>query len=298
MDRIVLKIMPENDGRTVEGILRVEYFMSRSLLRKIKREGSVFLNEKAVFLRDRVKAGDNLAVSMDFDEKSHILPDHTPIEVVYEDNCLLAVNKPAGVIVHPVMCENTNTLANSVMGHWIEKGKTNPVFRPVFRIDRDTSGLVLIAGSRMAHAGLDRQLRNRAMRRTYIAVVHGQVHSDEGVIDMPVARKEGSMVERAVSDDGARAVTHYRVLKRLQKIDNASVLELLLETGRTHQIRVHMSHIGHPLLGDSLYGGSRDIISRQALHSYRIAFTHPETGDEMELKCDLPEDMKELTRLF
>lgn len=253
------------------------------------------MNGKAVFLRDRVKAGDNLLVSMEFNENSDILPEHTPIDV-YEDNCLLVVNKPAGVIVHPVTGENTNTLANSVMGHWLLKGKENPVFRPVFRIDRDTSGLVFIAGSRMAHADLDRQLRNRTMKRTYIAVVHGHPIG-EGVINLPVARKEGSIVERAVCDDGARAVTHYRVVKFLQQY-NASVLELSLEAGRTHQIRVHLSHIGHPLPGDSLYGGRRDIISRQALHSYRIAFTHPETEDQMELKVSLPEDMKKITEIL
>jgi 23S rRNA pseudouridine1911/1915/1917 synthase len=174
------------------------------------------------------------------------------------------------------------------------RGKARPVYRPVFRIDRDTSGLVLIAGSRLAHNSLDGQLRGGTLQRKYIAVAHGRISKGEGVIDLPLARKKGSTVEREISPEGVRAITHYRLLKYLPPID-ASVLELWLETGRTHQIRAHLSHLGHPLLGDGLYGGDTGLIKRQALHSCNIAFSHPQTGEKMNLRSKLPGDMEKIT---
>jgi len=283
----------DDHGRTIAGVLKERYAMSRSLLRRIKREGKTFLNGDPVFLNERLAIGDNLIVEMDIGRESQIDPEDLDLEKIYEDESLLVLNKPPGMLVHPVRGERSGTLANAVIGYWKKSGKPCGVFRPVFRIDRDTSGLVVVSGNHLAHLSLARQIQNKTMERVYIAVAGGLVTSHKGIIDLPIARKSGSIVEREVSSSGSRAVTHYRVIKRLPQID-ASVLEVKLETGRTHQIRVHMSYMGHPLLGDSLYQGREGDIARQALHAYRAAFSHPITGVRMDLYCPLPQDMMAL----
>ncbi|MFZ5645660.1 MAG: RluA family pseudouridine synthase [Bacillota bacterium] len=293
METVKLTISENDQGRTIEAVLKERYSMSRSLIRKIKREGQVYLNGNPVFLIERVGKGDILVVVINSEKGSDILPEEIPLKIIYEDEDVIAVDKPPGMIVHPVRGERENTLANAVIGYWLKKGKRNPVYRPVYRIDRDTSGIVLVAGTRMAHLSLDLQLRERIMKRKYIAIAGGLVFNNYGVINEPIGRKKGSIVEREVTGSGSVSVTHYSVIKRLPDIE-ATVLEVVLETGRTHQIRVHMSHIGHPLLGDTLYGGNRDLIKRQALHSHRAEFNHPKTGERIVLKSDLPEDMKKL----
>lgn len=293
MDRVSLIVDKEDGGRTVAAVLKDRMLFSRSLLRRVKREGRVFLNGAPALLVDRVEEGDSLEVDTQSGQQSDIDPEEIPLHIEYEDNSLLAVNKPAGMLVHPVRRERHQTLANAVMFHWIKQGKTNAVFRPVYRIDRDTSGLVLVSGSHPAHLSLVAQVLGKTMKRLYIAVAEGMVQADRGTVDEPIDRKSGSIIERQVSPAGVPAVTHYRVIRRLPEI-NATVLELSLETGRTHQIRVHMAYLGHPLLGDSLYGGSCRHIKRQALHSYRLVFSHPQTGKKVDLRCSLPDDIKSL----
>lgn len=288
-----LLVEKEDHGRAIGGLVRERLGVSRSLLRRIKREGSIILNGEPVTAVTRVKEGDTITLEMELGRQSDIIPDDGLLDIVYEDSCLMVVNKSAGMLVHPVAGERAGTLANSVLGHWLKKGKANPVFRPVYRIDRDTSGLVLVSGSHLAHLALERQLRAKTMRRVYIAVAGGKIAEERGTIDCPIARKPGSIVEREVSPGGKPAVTHYRVIKRLPAV-GATVLEVTLETGRTHQIRVHMSHLGHPLLGDTLYGGDRIHIERHALHSYRLVFTHPASGRLVDLTGALPDDMKKL----
>lgn len=293
MDRLQFIAGREDGGRTVAAVLKERFLFSRSLLRRVKKEGEVLLNGRQALLVERVEEGDTLCVRTDTGRQSSIDPQGFPPDIVYEDESLLVLNKSAGVLVHPVRNERVGTLANAVMGHWLGSGKRNPVFRPVFRIDRDTSGLVLVSGSHVAHLGLNSQIGDKTMKRTYIAVAEGTVLKQQGVIEEPIARKSGSIVEREVSLSGATAVTHYRVIKRLTDI-NATVLEASLETGRTHQIRVHMSHLGHPLLGDTLYGGNCRHIARQALHSFSLTFLHPATGVKMEFQCLPPQDMQKL----
>jgi len=293
LNRVQLTVSGEDGGRTIAAILKERLAFSRSLLRRIKRQGEVLLNGRPALLVERVKIGDTLSVDTGLNDPSRIDPGPRLPDVIYEDQYLLAVNKPAGMLVHPAGGERGGTLANAVMAHWLKAGKGNPVFRPVYRLDRDTSGIVLVSSSHPAHLGLYSQIRDKTMKRIYIAVVSGLVSGEEGVIDRPIARKPGSIIEREVSPGGSPAVTCYRVIKRLPEI-NATVLDLSLETGRTHQIRVHMGSLGHPLLGDSLYGGSLRHIKRQALHSYRASFLHPSTGERLNLQCYLPEDMKKL----
>lgn len=286
----------EDSCRSVSAILKEKFGFSRSLLRKMKREGEVLLNGIPIFLNQRVDCGDILAFSLDFEGESRIDPDNERLDIAYEDEHILVVNKPPGKIVHPVGAERWGTLANSVMGHWLKSGKRNSVFRPVFRIDRDTSGLVLVSGSHLAHLNLVRQLMDKTMKREYIALAEGQIAKLQGTIVDPISRKAGSIIEREVSPSGSPAVTHYRVVKYLRDI-NATVTEVTLETGRTHQIRVHMSHLGHPLLGDTLYGGNCKYILRQALHSFQLTFCHPATGAKMSFKCEPPPDMQALAAI-
>lgn len=293
MEKYRITVEKSGHGRSIDEILKEKLGLSRALLRKIKREGGVLLNGNPVLLQQRVEKGDTIALEMDFSGQSPIAPELTLLDIVYEDDCILVVNKPAGMLVHPVSGEETGTLANYVMGHWLQQGNRNPVFRPVYRIDRGTSGLVLVSKTHLVHLGLTRQLTAKTMKRVYIALAGGIISTGEGTVSKPIARKPGSIVEREVSPSGSPAVTHYRVLGRLPGIC-ATLLEVTLETGRTHQIRVHLSHIGHPLLGDTLYGGNDGHIGRQALHSYRLLFTHPLTGDSLDLKGRLPGDMKKI----
>jgi len=297
LDRVSLVVGKDDAGRTVAAVLKERLLFSRSLLRLIKREGKATLNGEPAWLVDRVGEGDVIEAGWGTACRSDIDPEEIPLDIIYEDESLLVVNKPPGMLVHPVRRERRGTLANAVMGHWLKKGKQNPVFRPVYRIDRDTSGMVLVSADPVAHLSLAGQLRDKSLQRIYLALAGGLFRFKEGIISQPIDRKPGSIIEREVSPLGRPALTHYRVIRRLTEI-NATMLEVSLKTGRTHQIRVHFSHLGHPLLGDSLYGGDAALIGRQALHAYRISFRHPTTGNYIVLKSDLPEDMKKLAPFF
>lgn len=276
-------------NRTVEAVLKKQLGFSRGLTRKLKRNGEVYVNGAPVLLTHRVKAGDVLEICLP-EERSSIEPQDIPLKKIYEDEDLLVVDKPAGMLVHPLSNEPGGTLANAVMYHWLNSGSSAVVFRPVYRIDRDTSGLVLISKSKFTYYNLARQLQEKTMMRSYLALVQGFMSTAEGVIDLPIGRKPGSIIQREVSFGGKPAVTHFSVIRHMEKI-HASLLKIKLETGRTHQIRVHMSHLGHPLLGDTLYGGPTNLIDRQALHAYSLNFLHPGSGVNMNLRCPLPKDI-------
>lgn len=207
-----------------------------------------------------------------------------------EDEDLLVVNKPPGMLVHPLTVEAGGTLANAVVHRWSRQGLTAR-FRPVYRIDRDTSGLVLVAANPFAYQHLARQLIGKIMRREYLAVPGGHIHPEQGTLCFPIGRADQSIVKREVKEGGKRAVTCYRVLELLP---GGTLVKCSLETGRTHQIRVHLNHLGHPLYGDTLYGGSAQWIGRQALHAASLRFYHPRTGALICLNCDLPLDMMHL----
>lgn len=280
-----------DSGRTVGSVLKERLGISRCLSSRIRREGEVYINGNPGLFISRLKEGDILSVKMEFIESSNIEPEYISLDILYEDEDLLVVNKPPGMLVHPVAGEELGTLANGVMRHWLDSKKEHTVFRAVYRIDRDTSGMVLISGNHLAHLGLQRQLEDKTMERIYIALVEGMVREDRGTICLPIRRKPGSTMVREVAEDGRESVTNFKVLQRFPQV-NASLLELSLGTGRTHQIRVHMSHMGHPLLGDTLYGGTIGPMSRQALHSHRLNFCHPITGKPCQFTCPLPQDMK------
>lgn len=281
--------------QTEEGLLR-EFLLehkqlSRKSLSQIKHSGELKLNGKNVTVRAHVHAGDRVEVIFPLEQESpYLKPEPLPLDILFEDDYLLVLNKPAHVCVHPTFSITSGTLANGVLYHWQQKGLQR-TFHPVNRIDKDTSGIVLVAQNRYSHQQLAMQQRNGVLKRKYYAWVHGQVTLDSGTLDFPIARDPDSIITRQVSEEGQRAFTHYKVVKRYL---NYSWLEVELETGRTHQIRVHFSHIGHPLLGDDLYGGKRDIMARQALHAYFTELQHPATGQVVTFRAPLPQDVQPL----
>ena len=266
--------------------LQKECGFSTTLWKKLRRSGTFSLNGlPANAARTRIKSGDELCWHLA--EESRIASENIPLDILYEDAALLIVNKPAGMLVHPTGGEYSHTLANAVLFHYEAHGEKH-AFHPVHRLDRQTSGLVLIA--KEAHVQhLLSAPDKMSMERIYLAIIEGAPPEPCGTIDAPIARRPGSIIERMVSSAGQPAVTHYETLCTKNGL---SLLSLRLETGRTHQIRVHLAHIGYPLLGDDLYGGTKERISRQALHATRLCLRHPFSGKTVAVTAALPRDMR------
>ncbi len=259
------------------------------------------------FLWKPLSAGSELSVFMEDADISQITPVHMDLDIIYEDEDLLVVNKPADTAIHPSMNHQTDSLANGVMAYYKEQG-SDFCFRVVNRLDRDTSGLVLITKNPYSAAVMGSAVRDHSLQRTYLCVVEGDLLRDRAFLSLPyvsetgsditvtapIARKPDSVLERMVTSDGQTAVTHFSVIETNEKY---SLLRIQLETGRTHQIRVHMNYIGHPLPGDYLYHPVYDDISRQSLHSFSLECTHPVTGEAMYWEAPLPEDMKNLLKI-
>lgn len=283
-------------GEHEEGLLRAFLLehkrLSRRSLSKIKHSGELRVNGQFVTVRASVKAGDKVDIIFPMEKESEYLkPEPVPLEIIYEDEYLLLLNKPAHICTHPTFNHSSGTLANGVMYHWQQKGWQR-TFHAVNRLDRDTSGIVLLAQNRFAHQQLALQQKQGRLVRRYYAFVHGQIEVEESLIEAPIRRAKDSLIKREVATDGQFARTRFRVV---QRFPDYTWLEIQLETGRTHQVRVHFSHIGHPLLGDDLYGGTREWIDRQALHACYTCFQHPYTGETMFFNSDLPPDMQKLT---
>lgn len=275
-------------GLTVEQFLKKRGYSRQVLVHLKKTEDGILLDGVWAYTRDRVRAGSRLDILLSEDGGSEqIEPVPLPFDIVYEDEDLMVVNKPADMPVHPSMNNHDNTLANAVAWHCRQKGERFP-YRCINRLDRNTTGLLIIAKHMLSAAVLYGQMRERKIHRTYLALVKGRLEKP-GVICLPIGRKEGSAIERTVDmEHGERAVTHYRPLERGE---NWTLVQCDLETGRTHQIRVHMSHIGHPLPGDFLYCPGDHTMERQPLHSWKLSFAHPITGERMEFEQPLPKDM-------
>ncbi|QRG66078.1 RluA family pseudouridine synthase [Brevibacillus choshinensis] len=281
-------------GHTVRDVLQKRYGVSRRLLIRAKFKGLITRNGEHVFVNEKLQAGDEIAVMVTEDEEETVAPEEMPLAIRYEDDDLMVIAKPAGLVVHPTGNHAGGTLANGVIAYWQKRGEHRR-FRAVNRLDKDTSGLLIVAKNQWAHEQFSRMQQERTIQRIYQAIAEGVVEREEGAIDAPIGLAEDSFITRQVRPDGQTAVTHFRVLARG---DGMTHLELALDTGRTHQIRVHMSHLGHPLAGDDLYGGSREHIGRQALHAFRLSFVHPRTGLCMEWTEPLPADMSQLAAAF
>ncbi|NRD78448.1 RluA family pseudouridine synthase [Bacillus sp. BRMEA1] len=268
--------------------------ISRTALTDIKFQGGqILVNGEDVNVRYKLLEGDRLTVEFPPENPSQGMKgEKIPLSIIYEDDYLLVVNKPAGMSTIPSREHPTGSLANALIGFY-EQLKLQATAHIVTRLDRDTSGIVLVAKHRHVHHLFSKSQRSGEVKRIYEAFAEGRIASETNTVDAPIGRNPDSIIEREVRHDGQNAITHYRVLARLRDF---TYLELKLETGRTHQIRVHMSYIGHPLLGDDLYGGSLAKIKRQALHCKHIHFIHPFTYEEMSFTAPLPDDMKNILK--
>ena len=277
----------------VKNFLKRQGFSTRSQIVLKSLPDSVLINDTPVFLTHLLHNGDILTLRLLEEISSeHIKPIQLPLDILYEDEDLLIVNKPAGMPIHPSQNNRDNSLANALAWYFAQK-KEAFVFRCINRLDRDTSGLTIIAKHVVSAGMLSAMVASkgeRGIRREYLAIVRGTVTPKEGTVSAPLSRKEGSIIERVVDfEKGESAITHYRVL---HEKEGHCLLSLELETGRTHQIRVHMKYLGFPLIGDYLYNPDMERINRQALHAHRLEFVHPITGDPLVFTAPLPEDMK------
>lgn len=291
---MILKyIVKENKYQSINQILKQEFKISARLQHKLITSRKIFLNGNQVDSRIAPQINDVITVNLDFNEESeNIIPTQMALNIVYEDEALLILDKPAGIAVHPSILHYTDSLANGVKYYFDSIGLKRKI-RPVNRLDLNTSGLIIFAKNEYVQECLIQQMQTNEFKKEYLAIVHGIFEKAQGTINLPIARKENSIIERCISEDGQISITHYEVLK---EFDNFSLVKCSLETGRTHQIRVHMSSIGHPLIGDSLYGTDSNLIGRQALHCYHICFTHPIFKNDLDFVCDLPDDFKKLTK--
>ena len=289
-------IKSDDDKLSIKSIIKREFKLSTRLLNKLKTTGRVLINNQTAFVNNSAKIGDLITLDFDYDEEDYIIPQKFALEILFEDDFYLAVNKPAGVVVHPSCYHPDNTLANYVKYYLNNKKK----IRPVNRLDNGTSGIVLFAKNEYAQE-LFKQLEIEPIKK-YIAFVLGKMDNIEGSIDAPISRKADSIIEREVNINGQNAITNYKVLEELL-IDGLQIskLEVSLKTGRTHQIRVHMAHIGHPIIGDSLYNKVEpklnDLIARQALHAYMLEFFHPITHELIHIESELPKDINHLIEI-
>lgn len=275
----------ENAGMKIGDFLRSQGYSRHVIIHLKKTENGILLNGQWAYVGQTLKDGDVLEIRIVEEESSgQIVPKELPLDIVYEDEDLLVLNKAADMPIHPSINNYDNTLANALMWYYQQKGEAF-VYRCINRLDRDTTGLLIVAKNMLSGGILSDMSKKREIHREYLAIAEGEV-PQEGVIDAPIARKEESVIERCVDfEKGDRAVTHYW---RLDYRNGYSLVRLKLETGRTHQIRVHMKYLGHPLTGDYLYNPDYRILDHQALHSWKLAFRHPITGEQMEFKAAPP----------
>lgn len=272
---------------------------SRSYLQKIIKEGSVLVNGKPVKASYRMEEQDQVTIDLPELKEPEIEAENIPLDILYEDSDLLMVNKPKGMVVHPSAGHNSGTLVNAVMYHCKgELSGINGVMRPgiVHRIDKDTTGVLVICKNDYAHNHVAEQLKVHSITRKYRAIVNGVIREDEGVVDAPIGRHPAERKKMAVNEkNGKRAVTHYRVLERFA---NHTYIECRLETGRTHQIRVHMASLHHPILGDTVYGPEKNPyhLEGQTLHAQVLGLIHPSTGEYIEVEAPLPEYFQKLLK--
>ena len=295
----ILEVTPDFDGKRIDQCLAASFSdCSRSFLQKLLKDRKVSINGKTQKASSKVAAGDAVLVLLPEPEELNVEPENIPLDILYEDDDLLVVNKPKGMVVHPAAGHSSGTLVNAVLYHC--RGNLsgiNGVLRPgiVHRIDKDTTGSVIVCKNDAAHQALAVQFADHTITRRYRAIVHGVLTDDEGIIDAPIGRDNADRKKMAVNQvHGKRAVTHYTVLKRFERF---TYIECRLETGRTHQIRVHMASIGHPLLGDSVYGPKKcpfPKLEGQTLHAMILGFVHPRTGEYIETSAPLPEYFQRL----
>ena len=286
----LISYINEDDNLTLREVLLDKLNFSVRYVSKLKRFKTVNVNKNFKKLDKKVKKGDLIEVSIQ-EDMANFKPQDLNLDIVYDDFDLIVVNKPPFMVVHPTKSHFENTMANGVTDYIVKKGEAVKI-RFVNRLDMNTSGLVIVAKNPFAQHVLSSEMKEEGFDKKYITIVKGIVEKDRDTINEPIYRPTDDSVKRVVDPIGQESITHYKVIERLK---DATVLEVKLETGRTHQIRVHMSHIGHPIIGDELYGSlDENLINRQALHAYSLKFKQPRTKEILEFKTDIPRDMKEL----
>ncbi|MCX8131970.1 MAG: RluA family pseudouridine synthase [Clostridia bacterium] len=307
---MILKYIVNQDssGKNIKYILKNKLNLSERLVKKLKYSRKILCNNIPVYVNAIVNNGDIVEAHVDFTEEvSDIIPENIQISIIYEDDYLIALNKQPNIVVHPTFSHPSGTIANAIM-HYLNSKNIFRKIRPVSRLDRDTSGVIIFAKNEFIQEAMIRQMTSKEFHKEYIGIVYGTVNQSQGTIDLPIDRKPGSIMLRHISPTGDRAVTHYRVVEYLKE---ATFLKFLLETGRTHQIRVHCQAIGHPLIGDTLYPldneqhcianpqfKSDSYIGRQALHSQRVRFIHPFLKTEIILEAPIPDDIQRLLEIL
>lgn len=280
-------ITQEEVGKKLKDIVYQKMNVSGRLIRKCKKEGLIFCNAEKASMNLRMKLGDKIAINLP-EESNHFAVEPMNIDVLYEDEDILAVNKPPFLVVHPTKGCKDGTLANGLAYYFQEK-EINGKIRFINRLDRDTSGIVLVAKNAHAQTSISEQMKKGTVLKKYRAIVEGIIDKEEGLIDSPVGKRASGDIRRFVMEEGKPSRTRYKVIKRYKQ---ATVLELILETGRTHQIRAHMEHLGYPILGDELYGASKTWIRRQALHCTQMDFLLLKEDIRCTVHAPLPKDMK------
>lgn len=290
MNRNIDYIIDEDSaGLRVEQFLRRKRYSGQNLSEIKRMPKSILVNGVHYYMRQELSTGDHLQVRICETKNSEkIPPTNLPLDIIYEDEDLLVLNKPAGMPIHPSLNNYTNSIANALAYYFQSQGKPF-IFRCCNRLDLDTSGLTIVSKHLVSGSILSDMTKYREVHREYLAIARGSVTPSEGTIQAPLGRKEGTIIERTVDwEHGEDAVTHYKVVK---EANGHSLVSLRLETGRTHQIRIHMKYLGYPLIGDYLYNPDMEYMTRQALHSHHMEFTHPITGEHMSFTATLPEDM-------
>lgn len=294
-----ITVTNNDDIRLDAYVASVNPELTRATVQRLLEEGNILVNKCTKKSSYKVKEGDKIEINIPEVKESKLEAQDIPIEIVYEDNDIIVVNKPKGLVVHPANGNPDGTLVNAILNICKDSlsgigGEKRPGI--VHRLDKDTSGLLIIAKNDKAHLKMSEQIKNREVTKKYIALVRGIILENEATINMPIARSKKDRKKMAVDKDGKESITHFKVLERF---DNYTLLELKIDTGRTHQIRVHLSEIGHPVIGDEVYSNGKNEfgVSGQMLHAKSLDFKHPITGKEIHLEADLPEYFKEVLKV-
>ena len=291
MEETILIVDKESENNRIDKYLAEAFNgKSRSYIQGLIEKENIKVNGKSIKSNYKVKENDEIVIDMPEPLELEVVAEDIPLDILYEDNDVIVINKPQGMVVHPAPGNYTKTLVNALLYHCKDLSTINGVIRPgiVHRIDKDTTGVLVVAKNDEAHNFLSKQLQTHSMKREYIALVEGRLKEDTGTINKPIGRNKKDRLKMGIVDDGKRAVTHYEVLERYK---NTTLIKCVLETGRTHQIRVHMASIGHPLVGDEVYGfkKQRFKLKGQVLHAKTLGFIHPKTKEYMEFTTNLPE---------
>ena len=288
---MIIKYINKDNYNTVNDVLINEFQFSSRLMSKLIKNKKIYLNNSFCDTRKCINYNDEIIVDLSGKENnSNIVATNMDLDIIYEDDWFLVVNKQPGIAVHPSSLHYSDSLSNGVKFYFDKIGLKKKI-RVVNRLDYNTSGIVVFAKCEYIHEQFSKQMMQHIFQKEYLCIINGFLDNSYGIIDLPIGRKQGSIIERCIDKNGQKSITHYEVLKTFS---DYSLVKCILETGRTHQIRVHFSAIGHPLLGDTLYGTASDLINRQALHSNKIDLIHPITKEHLSFESLLPNDMKKL----